>query len=62
MIRSPRVVREPTHSAASGAPGAVATLTALEYLLVGMVILAVVAFEVWFFFYSGSPFDQRSGR
>ena len=44
------------------APGAVATLTALEYLLVSMVVLAVVAFEVWFFFYSGSPFDQRSGR
>ena len=45
-----------------GAPGAVATLTALEYLLVGMVVLAVLLFEVWFFFYSGSPFDQRSGR
>ncbi len=45
-----------------GAPGAVATLTALEYLLVSMVVLAVVLFEIWFFFYSGSPFDQRSGR
>ena len=45
-----------------GAPGETATLTALEYLLVGMVVLAVLLFEVWFFFYSGSPFDQRSGR
>ena len=45
-----------------GAPGEVATLTALEYLLVGMVVLVVLLFEVWFFFYSGSPFDQRSGR
>jgi hypothetical protein len=43
-------------------PGGVPTLTALEYLLVGSVVLAVVLFEVWFFFYSGSPFDQRSGR
>jgi hypothetical protein len=34
----------------------------MEYLLVSMVVLAVVLFEVWFFFYSGSPFDQRSGR
>ena len=45
-----------------GAPGERATLTALEYLLVGMVVLAVLLFEAWFFFYSGSPFDQRSGR
>ena len=45
-----------------GAPGAQATLTALEYLLVGMVVFVVVLFEAWFFFYSGSPFDQRSGR
>jgi hypothetical protein len=43
-------------------PGGRPQLTALEYLLVGSVVLAVVAFEFWFFFYSGSPFDQRSGR
>ena len=43
-------------------PGGKAQLTALEYLLVVSVILAVVAFEVWFFFFAGSPFDQRSGR
>jgi hypothetical protein len=45
-----------------GAPGVRPTLTALEYLLVGMVVLAVLLFEAWFFFFSGSPFDQRSGR
>jgi hypothetical protein len=26
------------------------------------VVIAVIAFEVWFFFFSGSPIDQRSGR
>ena len=36
--------------------------TALEILLVVMVLAGVVAFEVWFFFYSTSPIDQRSGR
>jgi hypothetical protein len=36
--------------------------TALEILLVVMVLAGVVAFEVWFFFYSQSPIDQRSGR
>ena len=45
-----------------GAPGVKPTLTALEYLLVGMVVFVVLLFEVWFFFFSGSPFDQRSGR
>ncbi len=45
-----------------GTPGVRPTLTALEYLMVSMVVLAVLLFEVWFFFYSGSPFDQRSGR
>jgi hypothetical protein len=45
-----------------GMPGVAPTLTALEYLLVGMVVLAVLAFEAWFFFFSGSPFDQRTGR
>jgi hypothetical protein len=37
-------------------------LSALEILLVAMVLAAVVGFEVWFFFYSSSPIDQRSGR
>ena len=26
------------------------------------VFAAVIAFEIWFFFYSGSPIDGRSGR
>jgi hypothetical protein len=37
-------------------------LSALEKILVLCVVLAVGAFEVWFFFYSSSPIDQRSGR
>jgi hypothetical protein len=31
-------------------------------MLVVWVVVAVAAFEVWFFFFSGSPIDQRSGR
>jgi hypothetical protein len=38
------------------------SLTALERILVVMVVLAGLAFEVWFFFYSTSPIDGRSGR
>ena len=37
-------------------------LSPLEYVLVGAVLLAWLAFEVWFFFYSTSPIDGRSGR
>jgi hypothetical protein len=37
-------------------------LTALEKVLVLSVVVAVAAFEIWFFFYSASPIDQRSGR
>jgi hypothetical protein len=37
-------------------------LTAVERVVVGMVLLVVIAFEVWFFFFSTSPIDQRSGR
>lgn len=43
-------------------PTGTAQLTAVEYIAVAMVVLAVVLFEIWFFFFSGSPFDQRSGR
>jgi len=42
--------------------GAKVGLTALDVILVVAVLALVVAFEVWFFFYSGSPIDQRSGR
>jgi hypothetical protein len=45
-----------------GQPGAEAHLTPLEYVLVGAVLLAYLAFELWFFFLSSSPIDQRSGR
>jgi hypothetical protein len=45
-----------------GQPGADAHLTPLEYILVGVVLLAYLVFEVWFFFFSTSPIDQRSGR
>ena len=30
-------------------------VTALDVVLVGMVLIASLAFEVWFFFFSGSP-------
>ncbi len=44
-------------------PGTRAQLNALEYVLVGGVVLAVLAFEWWFFFFkAGSPLDGRSGR
>jgi hypothetical protein len=43
-------------------PGEQAQVTAPERVLVLIVIVAVVLFEVWFFFLSGSPIDQRSGR
>jgi hypothetical protein len=37
-------------------------ITALERVLVVMVVVAVAAFEIWFFFFSASPIDQRTGR
>ena len=37
-------------------------LSPLEVVLVTSVVIVVVLFEVWFFFYSPSPIDQRSGR
>jgi hypothetical protein len=39
-----------------------AGLTALERILVVSVVLVVAAFEAWFFFFSGSPFGEGSGR
>jgi hypothetical protein len=38
------------------------SLTATDYVVVCVVILAIAAFELWFFFYSGSSLDGRSGR
>lgn len=43
-------------------PGVQAQVTALERVLITVVALAVLAFEIWFFFFSTSPIDQRSGR
>jgi hypothetical protein len=34
----------------------------VEWMLMASVVIVVTAFEIWFFFYSGSPIDQRSGR
>ena len=38
------------------------SLSALERILVVVVAMAVIAFEIWFFFFSTSPIDSRSGR
>lgn len=43
-------------------PGHAPRLTALERTLVVMVVVAFCAFEIWFFFFSTSPIDGRSGR
>jgi hypothetical protein len=37
-------------------------LEPLDYILVGGVVICFLLFEYWFFFLSGSPIDQRSGR
>jgi hypothetical protein len=37
-------------------------LSALERVLVISVVIAVAAFEAWFFFFSGSPIGTTSGR
>ena len=36
--------------------------TAFEITVMICVVAAVAVFEIWFFFYSPSPIDQRSGR
>jgi len=43
-------------------PGERPRVTAPERVMVIIVIAAVVIAEFWFFFLSGSPIDQRSGR
>lgn len=45
-----------------GASDADVYLTALEVVLVLTVAISYLAFEIWFFFFSASPIDQRSGR
>jgi hypothetical protein len=39
-----------------------ARATPFEIVVMVCVVAAVAAFEIWFFFYSPSPIDQRSGR
>jgi len=39
-----------------------ARATGFEIVVMACVVVAVAAFEIWFFFYSPSPIDQRSGR
>ena len=46
---------ERTHGKGAEAP----PLTAVDYVVVGVVVLAIAAFEVWFFFFAGS--SLRSG-
>jgi hypothetical protein len=43
-------------------PGERPRLTDVERILVVVVVIAVLTFEVWFFFFSASPIDNRSGR
>jgi hypothetical protein len=43
---------ERTHGKGALAP----PLTAADYVVVSVVVLAIAAFEVWFFFLAGSPF------
>ena len=57
-LRSMRAERgewEREHSAEARA-------TPFEIVVMVCVVAAVAAFEIWFFFYSPSPIDQRSGR
>lgn len=42
--------------------GPTRALSALDVVLVVVVVAALLAFEVWFAFFSGSPLDGRSGR
>jgi hypothetical protein len=43
-------------------PGQHVQVTALEQVLIVAVVACVLAFEVWFFFFSTSPIDERTGR
>jgi len=43
-------------------PGVNPSLSGPERMVVLVVVGVIIAFEIWFFFFSGSPVDQRSGR
>ena len=54
---------KPMSGARTRGKGAVAPpLTAADYVVVGVVVLAVAAFEAWFFFFAGSSLELRSPR
>ena len=40
-------------------PGQRVQLTMLERIMVALVVIAFAAFEIWFFFFSGSPIGQN---
>ena len=54
-LRSMRGER-PDHAAAAG------RISGAERIVVVTVLIAAVAFEVWFFFFSGSPIGGSGGR
>jgi hypothetical protein len=37
-------------------------VSAADVVVIAIVVAAIVAFEIWFLFFAGSPIDQRSGR
>jgi hypothetical protein len=43
-------------------PGSTARISGAERIVVLVVIVAAIAFETWFFFFSGSPIGGGSGR
>jgi hypothetical protein len=43
-------------------PGVNPSLSGPERMVVIVVVGVILAFEIWFFFFSGSPVDQRTGR
>jgi predicted secreted protein len=43
-------------------PGATARISGVERIVVVTVLIAAVAFEIWFFFFSGSSISGGSGR
>jgi hypothetical protein len=45
-----------------GKGGEAPPLAATDYVVVTVVVLAIAAFEIWFFFFAGSPLDGGSGR
>jgi hypothetical protein len=51
---------KPMSGERAGYQGTATELTAIERILAGVVILVFAIFEVWFFFFSGSPYNYGS--